>query len=102
MIRGVEMPDRLEMKLKVPPVSPISRRGATWEISDQPIEAMPLPKNARHMKAITSSGASTKLAPTMLDDSSSPRMMGSLRAVPSVRPLRSEEHTSELQSRSDL
>ena len=41
------MPDRLEMKLKVPPVSPISRRGATLEINDQPMQAMPLAKKAR-------------------------------------------------------
>ena len=63
--------------------------GATEEINDQPMEAMPLPKKATHMKAITISGASTKLAPTMQLDSSRPKMMGDLRAVPSITPLRS-------------
>src|ERR1700761_8320394 len=88
MISGVAMPDRLEMKLKVPPVSPISGLGAIWEISDQPMDAMPLPKKARHMKAITYSGRSTKFAPMMLEDKSRPKMMGVLRAAPNVRPLR--------------
>ena len=41
MISGVVMPDRLEMKLKVPPVSPTSPRGATDEIKDQPMLARP-------------------------------------------------------------
>ena len=59
MTKGVAIPDRLEMKLKVPPVSPISRRGATWLTSDQPMLAMPLPKKASAMKAITASGLST-------------------------------------------
>ena len=36
------MPDRLEMKLKVPPVRPTSRRGARDEINDQPMLATPL------------------------------------------------------------
>src|ERR1700748_1359617 len=88
MISGVEMPDRLEMKLKVPPVSPIRFLGETEEISDQPMEAMPLPKKATHMKAITISGASTKLAPMMQLDKSRPKMMGDLRAVPRVKPRR--------------
>src|SRR5215471_21727853 len=88
MISGVAMPDRLEMKLKVPPVSPIRGLGATWEISDQPIDAMPLAKKASAMKAITSSGESTKFAPMMQDERSRPKMMGVLRAVPSDRPLR--------------
>src|SRR6516162_1842607 len=88
MISGVAIPDRLEMKLNVPPVSPIRDLGATWEISDQPIEAMPLPKKASAMKAITSSGDSTKLAPMIHDERSRPKMIGVLRAVPSERPLR--------------
>src|SRR5579863_8283988 len=87
MISGVVMPDRLEMKLKVPPVRPIRGLGATWEISDQPIDAMPLAKKASAMKAITSSGESTKLAPMMHEERSRPKMMGALRAVPSERPL---------------
>src|SRR5579863_5722616 len=88
MISGVVMPDRLEIKLKVPPVNPIRGLGATWEISDQPIEAMPLAKKASAMKAITNSGESTKLAPMMQEDRSRPKMMGALRAVPSELPLR--------------
>ena len=60
-------------------------RGATWLINDQPMLARPLPKNASAMKAITASGLSTKLAPTMLADRNSPIMIGVLRATPRLR-----------------
>ena len=82
------MPDRLEMKWNGPPVSPINWGGATLEISDQPMLAMPLPKKASAMNAITSSGASTKLAPMMELYSSRPQMIGDLRAQPRLAPLR--------------
>src|ERR1700759_4077957 len=88
MIQGVAMPERLLMPLKVPPVRPINRRGATEEMIDQPIEAMPLPKKARVMNPITAQGAVTKLAITMEQESRRPVMIGALRAAPRLAPAR--------------
>ena len=79
---GVVIADRLPMKLNTPPVSPSSRAGARVETSDQVIDARPLPKNASARNAITSGVESTKLAPMIEVEISSPPMIGSLRAKP--------------------
>ena len=46
---GVTMPARLALKLKMPPVSPISFLGAMSETTVQPRFVMPWPKNAIDM-----------------------------------------------------
>src|SRR5471032_137342 len=88
MTMGVVIADRLPMKLKVPPVSPSNRAGARVETSDQVIDASPLPKNASARKAMTSGVNSTKLAPMIDVEISSPPMIGSLRAKPTLLPRR--------------
>src|SRR5262249_50446711 len=82
IIQGVAMPERLLMPLNAPPVSPMSGFGATEEIMDQPIEAIPFPKKARVINPITAQGAATKFAMMIEQESNNPVMMGILRAVP--------------------
>ena len=82
------MDDRLPTKLNTPPVRPSSRTGASADTSDQVIEASPLPKKATARKKMTQGVESVKLAPIMDVEISRPRMMGSLRARPTVAPRR--------------
>ena len=82
------MDDRLPTKLNTPPVRPSSRTGASADTSDQVIEASPLPKKATARKKMTQGVESVKLAPIMDVEINRPRMMGSLRARPTVAPRR--------------
>ncbi|WP_409492284.1 hypothetical protein [Amycolatopsis sp. cmx-11-12] len=75
------------MKLNIPPVSPNSRRGA----SDQVIDARPFPKKATDRITMTIAVESVKLAPTMTVLSSSPAMIGPLRATLSEAPRRTRK-----------
>ena len=54
MTSGVTMPARLALKLKIPPVRPISFFGAMSETTVHPRLVMPWPKNAIDMIAMTS------------------------------------------------
>src|SRR5258708_1176289 len=88
MTNGAEMADRLPTKLNVPPVRPSILSGAREVTNDQVMEAKPLPKNASAMKKITQLVESVKLAPMMQVDISNPETIGSLRAKPTLAPLR--------------
>ncbi|KAG1167736.1 hypothetical protein G6F35_017638 [Rhizopus arrhizus] len=85
---GVQIDDRLPTKLKTPPVRPKRRTGASVDTSDHVIDASPLPKKATARKNITHGVESVKLAPIIDVEIKRPRMMGSLRARPTVAPRR--------------
>src|SRR5690242_7981864 len=57
---GVMNAPQFEIKLNIPPESPISRCGAIVDTSDQPMHAAPSPKNDIVIHAITRRGSSNQ------------------------------------------
>src|SRR6185503_8988149 len=83
---GTRIEGRFPKKLNTPPVRPINRLGASEETITQLIDENPFPKEEMVRNITTSAGRCTKLAPTMLVESSRPEMMGIFRAAEADKP----------------
>ena len=83
---GVMIPAKLPIKLKTPPARPTARIGAISPTVVQMVAAIPLPKKAKVMKAITASGVLAKLAPMIVMVMIRPVTIGVLRAMERLAP----------------
>ena len=89
MTIGTTIAEQFEIKLNTPPVSPISRSGATVETTDQVIEAKPQPKKEHVMHAIASLGSSQTFARKMRLANKEPVTIGIFLASVMLKPCRS-------------